>query len=78
MSAKILVVDDETVLRNNLIRFLSHSGHEVQGAETAEAAIAHLEAHDADVVLTDLKMPGLGARASSTGSQRIAPTPPPW
>lgn len=60
MSERVLVVDDEVVLRNNLVRFLTRSGHEAEGAGSAEEALARLEQVDAAVVLTDLKMPGIG------------------
>jgi len=63
MTPRILVVDDETVLRNNLVRFLSRSGHEAVGVASAEAALERLEADDYAVVITDLKMPGMGGEA---------------
>jgi DNA-binding NtrC family response regulator len=60
MSERILVVDDETVLRNNLVRFLTRTGHEADGVASGEAALESLANTDYAVVITDLKMPGMG------------------
>ncbi len=56
--ADILVVDDDDVIRDTLCELLSHE-HTCQTAETAEQALARLEAQRFDVVLTDISMPGL-------------------
>jgi DNA-binding NtrC family response regulator len=56
--AEILVVDDDALIRNTLSELLSHE-HLCQTAETAENALAKLEAESFDVVLTDISMPGL-------------------
>ena len=56
--AEILVVDDDALIRNTLSELLSQQ-HQCQTAETAENALAKLEAGSFDVVLTDISMPGL-------------------
>ena len=56
--AEILVVDDDALIRNTLSELLSQQ-HQCQTAETAEIALAKLEAESFDVVLTDISMPGL-------------------
>lgn len=56
--ADILVVDDDDVIRETLDELLS-AEHSVQTADTAEKALAKLEAQRFDVVLTDISMPGL-------------------
>lgn len=60
MSERVLVVDDEAVLRGNLVRYLTRAGHEAQGVDCAEAAMEALAQRDYAVVITDLKMPGMG------------------
>lgn len=55
--ADILVVDDDDVIRDTLCELLS-TDHSCQTADTAEQALARLEAHRFDVVLTDISMPG--------------------
>ena len=56
--ADILVVDDDDVIRDTLCELLSQQ-HACQTADTAEEALAKLEAQSFDVVLTDISMPGL-------------------
>ena len=56
--SKILVVDDDDTIRDTLYDLLSES-YVCQTAETAEKALARLEADEYDVVLTDISMPGL-------------------
>lgn len=56
--SKILVVDDDDAIRDTLYDLLSEV-YTCQTAETAEKALARLEADDYDVVLTDISMPGL-------------------
>ena len=55
---KVLVVDDDETIRDTLYELLSES-YVCQTAETAEKAVARLEADSYDVVLTDISMPGL-------------------
>lgn len=56
--ADILVVDDDDVIRDTLCELLS-ADYSCQTANTAEEALARLEAQPFDVVLTDISMPGL-------------------
>ena len=56
--ADILVVDDDDVIRETLCELLS-ADHYCLTADTAERALALLEARRFDVVLTDVSMPGL-------------------
>lgn len=63
--AEILVVDDDDVIRDTLCELLSLE-YACQTADTAEAALAKLEAQAFDVVLTDISMPGLSGKALLT------------
>jgi len=54
----ILVVDDEATVRNLLRRWLEKAGHEVEEADSAEAAVTRLETLAPNVVFTDIQMPG--------------------
>jgi DNA-binding NtrC family response regulator len=58
-TAKILVVDDERLIRWTLSQSLSELGHEVFEAPDGEAAIARAAAEEPDLVLLDIRMPGL-------------------
>jgi signal transduction histidine kinase/DNA-binding response OmpR family regulator len=57
-TARILIVDDEEVLRRLLTRFLTQAGYECHQAEDAESARKMLAARSFDLLLSDLKMPG--------------------
>jgi len=58
--AHILVVDDEINIRGALVTILEKKGHQVRGAATVEEGLVHLEAAPAELVITDLRMPGIG------------------
>ncbi|MBK9032474.1 MAG: sigma-54-dependent Fis family transcriptional regulator [Myxococcales bacterium] len=55
---RVLVVDDEASMRDFLAICLRRAGHEVALADSGVAALAALNARPADVVVTDLRMPG--------------------
>ena len=60
MPLRILVVDDDPMSRDLLGVLLEGEGHQVERADSGDAALALLRAGTAapDVVLTDLRMPG--------------------
>ena len=58
--SRILVVDDELNIRGALVTLLEKRQYQVRGAASAEEALEQLETSPADLVLTDLKMPGMG------------------
>lgn len=57
--ARILVVDDEPEIVNVLKEFLSLKGYAVTGASSGEEALSVLEKEKADLILLDIRMPGL-------------------
>ncbi len=59
MSGRVLVADDERLLRASLCEYLADSGYEVEGVADGQAALERLDARDYDVLLTDLRMPRL-------------------
>jgi two-component system response regulator AtoC len=56
---RILIVDDDEALRESLQLILAAEGHEVAAAAGAEAALALLDQAPADVILCDVRMPGI-------------------
>src|SRR5690349_3114165 len=58
-AAHILVVDDEVNIRNALVTMLEKKGYRVCGAGTGEEALRHLEEARLNLVITDLRMPGI-------------------
>ncbi len=57
---RVLVVDDEKVIREILADFLSMEGFFVRTAEDGSEALVELSRHHYDLVLSDLKMPNMG------------------
>jgi signal transduction histidine kinase len=55
----ILVVDDEAAGRSALARLLEEDGYTVDSAEDGASALRIAGEHPPDVVITDLKMPGM-------------------
>ncbi|HET9122714.1 MAG TPA: sigma-54 dependent transcriptional regulator [Acidiferrobacteraceae bacterium] len=60
MKRTILIVDDEQNMQTVLRMVLEDAGHQVISAHSGEAALQELEQREVDVVLSDLKMPGMG------------------
>jgi len=56
----VLIVDDEDELVSALVERLNLRGFEAKGVTTGVEALAHLADAPCDVVLLDVKMPGLG------------------
>jgi putative two-component system response regulator len=57
--SRILVIDDEDVIRMLVVEILESAGHEVTSAESAEVALTLLEVAEFDLVVSDVIMPGL-------------------
>ena len=57
--ARILVVDDEAPLAALMADILAADGHTVDIAVNGLAALAHVERHAYDLILSDLRMPEL-------------------
>ena len=56
---RILVVDDEEIVRYSLVNVLNARGYEVEGVASAEEALSRLYTKDYNLVLTDLLMEGM-------------------
>jgi DNA-binding NtrC family response regulator len=57
---KVLVIDDEAIVRISSKRTLVPEGYEVKLADSGKAGIEALEEESFDLVLLDLKMPDMG------------------
>jgi signal transduction histidine kinase len=74
MPDKILIIDDETGIRNGCRRVLGSEGFEVLLAETAEQGLEVLAANpDVALTLVDLKMPGMGGLEYLPRAAALAP-----
>lgn len=70
---RVLVVDDEKVIREILADFLSMEGFFVRTAEDGSAALVELSRHHYDLVLSDLKMPNMGGLELLAAISKHAP-----
>src|SRR5258705_7295016 len=57
--SRILVIDDEAAIRDSLRMTLEYEGYEFIGAATGQEGIALAEREAPDLVLLDVKMPGM-------------------
>jgi DNA-binding response OmpR family regulator len=59
ITGHILIIDDEASLRKTLARILQQAGFDVTTAESAEQGLDYIKTTPFDMVLTDLRMPGM-------------------
>jgi DNA-binding NtrC family response regulator len=57
--ARILVIDDEEIVRESLKDWLTAAGHCVESGENGHVALDYIRKQHYDVLITDLKMPGI-------------------
>lgn len=58
-NVSLLIVDDEESVRDSLYNWFIEDGFKVECAENAKEALAMLEAGHFDIILADIKMPGM-------------------
>jgi len=59
IKGKVLIIDDEEVIRNLFKRLVSKGGYEFHGAEDGPAGLKAIEEVQPDLVFCDLKMPNM-------------------
>jgi len=70
-SPHLLFVDDEATLRGLMAERLAERGFEVVEAESGERALAFLDQFAFDIIITDLRLPGIdGARVIQAARER--------
>jgi DNA-binding NtrC family response regulator len=57
--SKILLVDDEVVFTTNMSKLLNNRGYRVTAVNSGDSAVQAMEKENFDVVVLDLKMPGM-------------------
>ena len=58
-SISILIVDDEESVRDSLYNWFIDDGYHVECAENAKQALSMIESRNFDIILADIKMPGM-------------------
>ena len=56
---RILLIDDEAIALSNLSHVLEREGYEVTACRDGESGLAEMQKTEFDLVLTDLRMPGI-------------------
>ncbi|MEW5762452.1 MAG: response regulator [Bacillota bacterium] len=69
----LLIVDDQPAIRQLIREALAGEGYEVKTAASGCEAIAFVAARRPDLIITDLKMPGMNGLEMLAEIQRIAP-----
>jgi DNA-binding NtrC family response regulator len=73
---RVLVVDDEEMICQQLERLYRQSGYEVEVAYSAEEALGIFERGEIDLVVTDIRLPGLSGVEFTGRVQERAPDVP--
>jgi two-component system response regulator PilR (NtrC family) len=76
MTKTILIVEDETILRESLSELMTGEGFEVLQAADGKAAHAIVLDRPVDVVVTDVRMPGMDGITLLAHLRQIAPQTP--
>ena len=59
---RLLIVDDEKHIRDSLKKYLSLENVASEAAESGEVALKYLDRENFDLVILDLKLPGMGGQ----------------
>jgi CheY-like chemotaxis protein len=72
--AKILVIDDDAIVRETIAQVLEARGHRVLSAEDGRRGVAAFRAQQPDLVITDIIMPEQEGIETITEIRGLAPT----
>ena len=73
---RILLVDDEPMICESMAMLLNQAGYDVTPAADGEEALSEIERALPDVLVTDLRMPGMSGYALLAAMRRLYPTVP--
>ena len=74
--ARILIVDDQEMMRDSLAATLAREGHEITAVGDGPLAVTRLEAHRFDLMISDLKMPKMTGIELMAEARRLRPEMP--
>jgi DNA-binding NtrC family response regulator len=72
----LLVIDDEEDVRESIRKLFAREGYQVTTAESGAAALEQAKSRSFDLVLTDLRMPGMSGVETLMGLKRLHPRMP--
>lgn len=73
MDGSILVVDDEPITRQSLTDILRLEGYTVASVPNGEAAVEYIRMYSVDLIVLDLRMPGMGGMDVMRAISQISP-----
>lgn len=76
MATRILLVEDEQLLRESLAQLLTEEGYGVTQAEDGRAGLDAAMAQPFDLIITDIKMPQMDGLSLLSHLQKLAPQTP--
>ena len=74
--AKILIVDDQEMMRDSLAATLARDGHEITAAGDGAAAVQRLSSGRFDLLISDLKMPKMTGIELLSEAKKLRPEMP--
>ncbi len=73
---RILVIEDDAEMRRLLRDFIQEAGYEAQSVENGSAAFIRTARESFDLILTDIRMPGLSGLEILPGLKKLQPHAP--
>jgi len=70
---KILIVEDEFVVRESLREWLTEDGYEVECVDTGEKALEEIKKQDFGFVILDLRLPGMDGLQVFESAKQLKP-----
>jgi putative two-component system response regulator len=74
--AKVLCIDDEILVRHTIVAYLKRRGFQLIEAEDGESGLEKFIRYNPDIVLVDLKMPGISGLDVLAKIARMSPETP--
>lgn len=76
LSGRVLVIDDEAIVRDSIVTYLEDSGFDVIEASNGTEGIACFNSQSPDIVLCDLRMPNMDGLAVLQSINKANPNTP--
>ena len=70
---RVLVVDDEEMVRMNLVDYLEDDGYELYDSDSAESALTLLESQTVDIGIIDMRLTGMDGNSFILEAHRKNP-----
>lgn len=70
---KILIIDDEEMIRVNLQAYLEDEGYTIFTADSGEAAVDFLEKNEVDIAIVDMRLPNMDGNGVILAGMKIRP-----